>query len=274
MLALFHYTFLWHGLLAGVLLAIIAPLIGIFLVLRRYALIADTLAHVSLAGVAIGLFLKLPPLLTAMGAGVISALAMERLRVSQKTSGETALALFLSGGLALFVVLTSLARGFNSSVLSYLFGSLLTVTTSDLYTITLLGLVVLAVVGFFYKELVAVTFDEETARVNGLPVDTLNIIFMILTALTVALAIPIVGVLLISALLVIPVVTALQLKKNFKQTLVAAELFSLGAVISGLIISFYANLAAGGTIVLVSLGFFLLVLLSQYCCRCCVKNQT
>ncbi len=259
-MAFFHYTFLWHGLVAGLLLAIIAPLIGIFLVLRRYALIADTLAHVSLAGVAAGILLKVPPLLTAMGAGIISALAMERLRISKKTSGETALALFLSGGLALFVVLVSLAKGFNSNILSFLFGSLLTVTTGDLYTISVLGVMVLLLVGVFFKELVAISFDEETARVNGMPVDKLNTIFIILTAVTVALAIPIVGVLLISALLVIPVVTALQLKKNFRATLLYAEVFSVLSVMGGLIISFYGDVAPGGTIVLLALAIFFAVL--------------
>ncbi len=263
MLALLHYTFLWHGLLAGIILAVIAPLIGIFLVLRRYALIADTLAHVSLAGVAVGLLLKIPPLLTAVAAGIISAVSMERLRVSKRASGESALALFLSGGLALFVVLASAAGGFNARVLTYLFGSLLTVTTNDLITISLLGLFVLLLVSLFFKELVTISFEEETARVNGLPVAALNTIFIILTALTVALAIPIVGVLLISALLIIPVVTALQLKLNFHKTLFAAELFSLAAVVGGLMISFYLDLAPGGTIVLLSLALFLLVLLVQ-----------
>lgn len=256
----FQYGFVVRGLEAGVIVALIAPLIGIFLVLRRYSLIADTLAHVSLAGVAIGALLGINPIITALGATLLSSLGIERLRTSRRVYGETALALFLSGSLALAVVLLSLAHGLNANLLNYLFGSIVTVTTSDIYIIAALAIVVAIVLAAFYKELVYITFDEEAAQVSGIPTRLINTILILLAALTVSLAIPIVGILLIAALIVIPVVTALQLKKSFSRTIISAEIISLVSVISGIIASFYLNLSTGGTIVLIMLGIFGVVL--------------
>lgn len=258
-----QYGFMVRGLEAGIIVAIIAPLIGIFLVLRRYSLIADTLAHVSLAGVAIGLFLGINPVLTALGAAVIASLGIERLRVSKKVYGDSALALFLSGSLALAIVILSLGHGFNASLFNYLFGSIVTVTTNDVYIIFTLALVVILVLAVFYKQLVYVTFDEEAAKVSGISTRLVNTVLIILAALTVALAIPIIGVLLIAALIVIPVVTALQLKKSFIRTIIYAEIFSVISVISGIFLSFYLNLSTGGTIVLLMLLIFLTVFISR-----------
>lgn len=240
--------------------ALIAPLIGMFLVLRRYSLIADTLAHVSLAGIGLGLLLKLNPFLTAIAATVVSSLAIERLRISKKVYGESALAIFLSGSVALAVVLIGFARGMNVNLFSYLFGSILTVKQSDVFIIAFLGLGVLAAIVAFYKELVYTTFDEESAQVSGIPTKKLNVLLILLSSLTIALAIPIVGVLLISALLVMPVVTALQFGQSFKKTLFIAEAISLCSVVSGIFVSFYFNLAPGGAIVLITIAFFILAL--------------
>lgn len=260
---IFAYDFIIRGFEAGILIALIAPLIGIFLVLRRYSLIADSLSHVSLAGVAIGLLLQVPPLLTAIASSSIAAIAIERLRMGKKIYGESALSIFLSGSLALAVVLISLAHGFNVDLFSYLFGSIVTVRAFDVTVIALLGAVIGILILIFYKELTYVSFDEEAAKVSGLPTRAINILFMLFAAITVALAIPIVGVLLISALVVIPVITALQLKKSFKKTLLWAEVFSLISVISGLLLSFYLDLSPGGTIVLVALLIFTIVLLTR-----------
>ncbi len=258
MFDLFQYSFVVRGLEAGLIIAVIAPFIGIFLVLRRYSLIADTLAHVSLAGVAIGLLLKINPIITAIISSVGSSFFIERLRVSKKVYGESALALFLSGSLALAIVLISLAHGFSVDLFSYLFGSIVTVKQADVYIIAVMGVIVIGVLMLFYKELVYITFDEESAQVSGLPTRFLNALLIILSALTVSLAIPIVGILLISALIVIPVLTALQLKKSFKQTILYAELISVFSVVSGIFVSFYFNLATGGTIVLITILFFIL----------------
>ncbi len=257
MLDLFHYGFIVRGFEAGIIIALIAPLIGIFLVLRRYSLIADTLSHVSLAGVAIGLLLSINPLITAILAAVISSTVIERLRISKRVYGESALAIFLSGSLALAIVLIGLAHGFNVDLFNYLFGSIVTVKESDVALIAILGTIVLLAIVLFYKELVFVTFDEEAAQVSGIKTRFINLMLIFLAALTVALAIPIVGVLLISALIVVPVVTALQFKKGFLQTIILAECLSVFSVISGIILSFYLNLSPGGTIVLLALSLFI-----------------
>ncbi|MBI1730433.1 metal ABC transporter permease [Candidatus Acetothermia bacterium] len=253
---LFQYGFILRGLAAGIIIAIIAPLIGIFLVLRRYSLIADTLAHVSLAGVALGVLLGLNPIFTAIGITVLSSLGIERLRETKRVYGESALALFLSGSLALATVLLSLGHGFNTNLLNYLFGSIVTVTENDVYTIAVLAIIVLAVLVAFYKELVYISFDAEAAQVSGIPVRRINTILIVLAALTVSLSIPIIGILLIAALIVIPCVTALQLRLNFTKTILYAEIISLTSVVAGIIASFYLNLSTGGTIVLIMLAIF------------------
>lgn len=261
MFDLFQYGFIVRGLEVGILIGAIAPLIGIFLVLRRYSLIADTLSHVSLAGVAVGLLLQINPLITAIGAAVISSVAIERLRLSKRVYGESALSIFLSGSLALAIVLISLAHGFSVDLFNYLFGSIVTVKQSDVYIILGIGVLVLLAIFTFYKELTYITFDEEAAKVGGIPTRFINTLLIILAALTVSLAIPIVGILLISALIVIPVVTALQFRKSFFQTILYAEVVSLFSVVAGILSSFYLNIPAGGAIVLITLLLFVCSLL-------------
>lgn len=257
MLEIFQYGFVVRGIEAGIIVALTAPLIGMFLVLRRYSLIADTLSHVSLAGVAIGLLAGINPILTAILAAMISSVVIERLRSTRRVYGESALAIFLSGSLAIAVVLLGLAHGFNVDLFSYLFGSIVTVKASDVWIILVLGALVMMTVLLFYKELVFISFDEEAAKVSGIPARFINTILIVLSALTVALAIPIVGVLLISALVVIPVVSALQLRRSFSQTLFLAEGFSVFSVIAGIFLSFYLNLSTGGVIVILALMIFL-----------------
>ena len=258
-----QYGFILRGFTAGIIVALIAPLIGVFLVLRRYSLIADTLAHVSLAGIALGLLLGVNPVVMALIVAVVASLGIERLRVTQKIYGESALALFLSGSLALAIVILSLAKGLNANLFNYLFGSIVTVTLGDIYLIAILAVAVFVILYLFYKELVYITFDEESARVGGLPTRLINSILIILVALTVSISIPIVGVLLIAALIVIPTVAALQLRKSFTKTIIYAEAISLLSVILGILASLYFNLSAGGTIVLVSLLIFVIIFFKQ-----------
>lgn len=259
-LQIFHYSFIIRGFEAGLIVAVIAPLIGIFLVLRRYSLIADTLAHVSFAGIAIGLLIGVNPVFTALGATTIASLGIERLRTTGRIYGESALALFLSGSLALATILISLGRGFNTDIFKYLFGSILTVTQTDVYVIAVLALIVAIVLALFYKELLYITFDEESAKVSGLPTKTINTILILLAALTISLSIPVVGVLLIAALIVIPVITALQFRRSFKRTIVYAEAVSIFSVLSGIITSFYLDLSTGGTVIMIMLGIFSVVM--------------
>lgn len=261
MLEIFQYDFMIRAFIAGGIIAVIAPLIGCFLVVRRYSLMADTLAHVSLVGVAIGLLTNGNPVATATVTSVVAAFGIEKLRISKKIFGESILALFLSGSLAIASVLISLAKGFNSNLLSYLFGSITTISPDDLYFIAALALIILMIFFLIYKELFLVSFDEELAQVNGVNPKFFNTILVIMAAVTVSIAMNIIGILLVGALMVIPVITAMQLGRSFKQTIVLAVVFSLSSVISGLFISYYFNLASGGSIVLVALSLFVLSLL-------------
>lgn len=251
-----QYGFMQRALLAGVMIGVIAPAIGVFLVLRRLSLIADTLAHVSLAGVALGLLAGWHPLLGAVLVAVAGAVGIERLRGRGRLFGEAALALFLSGGLALAVVLIGLAGGFSVDLFTYLFGAITAVQPRDLWVILLLGVLVLAAVSVFYKELFAITFDEESARVQGVPVETLNLLMTVLVAVTVVVAMRVVGVLLTGALVVIPALTALRVARSFRSTLTLAIAVSVASVLVGMTAAFYLDLAAGGAIVLTAIGAF------------------
>jgi zinc transport system permease protein len=260
---IFQYDFMLRGLTGGVIVAFIAPIIGIFLVLKRYSLIADTLAHVSLLGVAVGLLLGFNPFLTAVGSSLLASWGVEKLRTGKRVYGETALALFLSGSLALAAVILSLYHNLNFNLFSYLFGSIVTVSFADIIMISILALVILATVSFYFKDLIYVSFDEDLAQVSGVRVKFINMLLIMTASLAIALAIPIVGALLISALVVIPVVTALQLRKSFLQTIFYAEFFSIFSVISGIFLAYYLNLSTGGTIVLVTLGSFIFVWIAK-----------
>ncbi|MDQ7839658.1 MAG: metal ABC transporter permease [bacterium] len=249
-----QHSFMQRALLAGVIVAVVCPLIGVFLVLRRLSLIADTLSHVALAGIAIGLFAGVPPILSALVVAIAGGVGVEALRARGRMFGEAALSVFLSGGLAVAIVLIGLARGFTVDLFGYLFGSITTVTPLDVWVIAALGGLTAATVLGFYKELFAITFDEEAARTSGLPVRALNLLFTVLTALVVVLAMRIVGILLVGALLVLPTLAAMQVASSFRGTLTAAITFAVAAVVLGLVAAFYLDVAAGGAIVLVALA--------------------
>lgn len=254
-LEFFQYDFTIRALLTGLMIAVIAPSIGLFLVARRYAYIADTLAHVSLAGVAIGYVVGLYPVLTAMVASIAVGLTLERMRRTGRIAGESGLVLFISGSLALAAVLLSASSGFNVNLMSVLFGSITTVSTGDVVTVALLGVVALTIIFVFYHQFFAIVFDEDLARSSGVAVDRFGDILIVLTAMTVALSMRIVGILLVGALMVIPVVTALQWRQGFLRTMVISVVVSVLSVVIGLWISFVVGLSSGGTIVLVTLGF-------------------
>lgn len=253
---IFQYGFMIRAFMAGTVIGIIAPMIGTFLVTRRYALMADSLSHLALMGIAIGLLTGVYPIYMSLVVTVISAIVIEYLRTRRKISGEIALAMFLYGGLAVAIVLISFARGFNVDLLSYLFGSITTVRLTDLWVISTLGLVVSLAIYFFYEEFLYISFNEEAAHVSGIPTSLLNTILVILTAITVSLSMRIVGLLLIGALMVIPVISAMQIARSFVQTILYSALFGLASVLIGLYASYYLNLAAGGTIVITSLLLF------------------
>jgi zinc transport system permease protein len=248
-----QYGFMQRALVAGVITALICPAIGVFLVPRRLSLIADTLAHVALAGVALGLLVNVAPMLGALVVTVAGAVGIEHLRARGGLQGDAALAVFLSGGFALAVVLIGLARGFNADLFAILFGSIVTVSATDVVLVVTLGLVVAAALALFYRPLLAITLNEDLARTSGVPVGALNLVLTVLTALTTVVTMRIVGVLLVGAMIVIPTLTGFALGRSFRQALGFATAAGLVAVVSGLFLAYTSGLAAGGAIVLTAL---------------------
>ena len=258
LLSAFQYGFMIRALIAGCVVGVIAPLIGMFLVTRKYAFMADTLGHVSLAGIAIGALLGTSPVLAAVVCSVLAALCVERLRATGRVMGDAGLSLFLSGGLAVASVLISLGGISGIGLQSLLFGSIATVTPLDVWVILALGLAVTIVVVLLYRPFFSVSYDEELASASGLPVEKLNAVLVVLAAIVVSVGLRIVGTLLISALIVIPVLSAMQLKRGFLRTLIIACCLSVFSVCVGLLLSFHAGIASGGSIVIVNVGLFLL----------------
>lgn len=254
----FAYGFLTRALIAGVLLAIVAPVLGTFLTVRRYSLIADTLSHASLAGVALGVLFGVNPVFTAILVAIAVAIGIERLRLTGRLSGESVLALFLSGSLAFAVVALSAVHAFNGGVLSYLFGSITTVSVSDLWMIGGLVVGTLGIIAWRYSQFFLLSFDEDVAKASGKPVVFDSMLLAVLTAAMVAVSMRVVGVLLIGALMVIPVLAAMQFGKGFKATIGIAVGVSVLSVLSGLVISYRFDLATGGTIVLCAIVAFAL----------------
>jgi zinc transport system permease protein len=260
MFQIFAYDFMLRAFAAGVMIGIIAPLIGIFLVVRRYSLLADTLAHVSFVGVAAAVLFGVNPVVGALVVSGMTAIGIEKLRETRKLFGESILALFLSGSLATAIVLLALAHGLNVNIFTYLFGSITTVTQNDVYLIGGFGFIVVALTLFLFKKFFLISYDEDLAKASGVPVGILNIVLLLLAAVTVSLSMRVVGTLLVGALMVIPVLTAVQFGKSFVKTTILAVVFSFIAVILGLFASFYLNIPSGGAIVVISLLWFVVSL--------------
>ena len=255
------YDFMVRAFLAGIIIAILAAISGSFIVLRRYSMITETLAHSALVGVAVGVIAGASPLWMAVIAALISAWTIEYLRSSFDLYSDSVLAIILSGSLALAVIIVSLAGAFNSSLFSYLFGSILSVTQEDLVTMSVFGVIALTLLAAFYRELYFIAYDEEVARTSGIKVDMLNFLLVSIVAIIIALSIRIVGTLLIGAMMVIPTVAALQFKQGFAKTILLALIFSLLAVVVGMSSSYVFSLPSGATIVLTLLFVFIFSLI-------------
>lgn len=253
---LFAYEFFQRAFLAGVCSALLCSALGVFIVLKRASLIGEGIAHLSFGGIAIGLVLAVYPLYTALILALLGTLIIALLNRSKIVYSETAIGLMFSAGLAIGAVLASIGGGFSIDLYSYLFGSLLTVTAQDLQLIILLTMIALIFLGIFYKELVLMTFDERSARLSGVPVVAFEVAFNVLVALAVVASIKIVGALLVSALLIIPAASAMQFSRSFKGTMLSALVLGLLTVMTGMLVSFYFDLATGGAIVLVGLLVF------------------
>jgi len=255
-----HYAFMRRALVAAVLIGLAAPSVGIFLVQRRLALIGDGLGHVALAGVAVGVLTSTAPVFTALIAAVAGAVAIELIRVRGRTSGDVALAVLFYGGIAGGVVIISQAPGGTPANLNaYLFGAITTTTVGDLAVFAVLTAVVLLVTHGLGRYLFAVSNDEEYALASGLPVLWLNLALAIVTAVTVVVAMRVVGLLLISALMIIPVATAQLVTRSFRATVLVATVIGIVVSLAGVGTSFYADTPSGGTIVLFAIGLFVVV---------------
>jgi len=237
---------------AGAIVGVLAPAVGFFLVQRRQSLIGDGIGHVAFAGVAAGILLDLPPVLTALVAAVAGGVAIELLRSRGGTAGDQALALVFYTGIALGVVLVSAAGALDVDLFQYLFGSILTITGTDLAVVAVLGAVGLATVGLLYRALAGVSIDEEGARVAGVPIGALNVTLAALAAVTVALSMRVVGILLVAALMVLPVSAAGRVARSMRSTLLLSMAVGLGSALVGLTVAYYADAPPGGTIVLVA----------------------
>lgn len=256
MLDIFHYQFMQNALIAGLIIAIIASIVGSFVVLRRYAMISDTLAHVALVGVAIGILVGANPLWMAVIIAVVISWLIEYLRYVKKLYSDSIMAIFMSGSLAIAVIIISLAGAFNNTLISYLFGNILTVSSEDIVIITVFSLLSLLIIIRFYHQLLFVAYDEEVAKVSGINVPLLNFLLMTVVALVVALSIRVVGSLLIGALMIIPVMAAMQFKQSFLKTMFISIVISTLSVFFGLIASYELELPSGAAIVVMTLIFF------------------
>lgn len=253
----FEANYMQLALIAGLVVGMCAPLIGTFLVQKRMSLMGDGVGHVAFAGVSVGMLTGVWPIWTALIAAVIGAVLVEQLRMRTKASGDFALAVLIYSGVAGGAVMAGLAGSLNAGAVSYLFGSILTVTHGDMFAIAAIGVVVMGVVGLLYRVMFAVAVDEETARVAGIPVGVLNLILSVLTALMVVAAMRVVGVLLVAALMILPVGTSQVLAGSFRRSLLVASLVGASSVVVGLIVARLWGLAPGGTIVLVCVGIYL-----------------
>lgn len=263
-MALLSLEFMRRAFLAALFIAGIAPMLGVFLVLRRQSLMADTLSHVSLAGVALGFVLNINPNLTTMMIVVLAAIILEYLRTIYRTYSEISIAILMAGGLALAVVLMNLNGGNSSlSVQSYLFGSIVTITTEQLYFLGILFGIIVLLFFFFRRPMYVLTFDEDTAEVDGLPVRLMSMCFNILTGIAIAVMIPIAGALLISAIMVLPAAISMRLGKSFTAVIAMSVVVGLVGMTSGLVGSFYLSTPPGAMITLVFIAIFLLVQLTR-----------
>jgi len=261
---LLSYGFVQRAFLAGFLVSLTCAILGVFLVLRRDAMIGHGLAHVTFGGVALGLLLFVTPILVALGVAVVSALGIIKLKERAGLYGDTAIGIVSSLGMALGIILVSLAGSFNVDLFGYLFGNVLAINPEEVWLAFILALAVLITVALFYQEFVFLTFDPESAKVSGVQVRRLDALMAVLTAVTVVLGMKVVGILLVSALLVIPAAAALQVARSFKEALCLSAVLAGISAICGLLSAFYMDWPVSGMIVAVSGILFLILFLVRY----------
>jgi len=252
-LEILSYGFMQRAIISGIAIALLCSVVGLFLVLRRYSLFGDAIAHSSFGGIAAGLLIGIYPLWTAYAVSLLSALIITRIRQKFDISGEAAVAVLLSSGIAVGLILISLSGGFTVDIFSFLFGSILLVSVED--TILILGLTgaILIVILLLFRQLIYSTFNEEQAKVSGIPVEKINYLIVFIAGITVVTSIQLVGILLISALFVIPNVSAIMYGRSFKQTALLSSSFAVSSVVIGILLSYVLDITPAGTIVLISI---------------------
>ena len=253
-LEILTYSFMHRALISGVAIAILCSVVGLFLVLRRYSLFGDAIAHSSFGGIALGLLAGVYPLWTAYGVSIISALIITKIKNKYNISGDASIAVLLSSGIAVGLVIIGLSGGFTIDIFSFLFGSILLVSVDDTILILALTGIILIVILLLYRQILYSTFNEEQAKVSGIPVEKINYLIVFMAGITVVTSIQLVGVLLISALFVIPNVTAIMYGKGFKQTAIISISFSIFSVVVGILVSYIFDITPAGTIVLLAIG--------------------
>ena len=248
------YGFMQKALIAGIAVGLICSFMGTFLVLRRYSLFGDGIAHVAFGGISVGLFLGVFPLWTAFIISIFGGIGLQKLRQSTKISGDAAVAVVLVSGLAVGVILVSSSGGFSVDLFSFLFGSILLISNEDTIMILAISSGIIATLLVLQKQFLHLTFNEEQAKLVGLRTTLLNYAFVILASITVVTSMRLVGILLISALIVVPNITAMMFGKGFKKTVCISMGISVISVIGGILLSYFLNLAPSGTIVVIAVG--------------------
>ncbi len=259
---IFSYDFMQRAFFAAILIALAAPCIGLPIVLKRFSAIGDASSHSALGGIAFGLLIGINPIIGAVLFSVVSVLSVEALRKRFGTYSDIATVIVMSAGIGLTAVLSGFIKNGSSNINSFMFGSIVAISDFELWLTVVLCIVVVAVTSMLYKEIHALTFDEEAAVLCGIPVKAINFTLMLLTAITVSVASRIVGALMISSLLVIPTATAMLISKSYKHTLVLSVIFAEIFTVSGLFASFYLDLRPGGTIVII--GTMVLVITALF----------
>lgn len=259
LMELLGYQFFQNAILGGLTAGLACTWIGLFLVLRKEAMIVDGVAHMAFGGVALGLLMGIDPLITALGISTISVFGISQMKRKGLAESESAIALMLAVGFSTGLIIVSITGGFSVDIFSYLFGSILAISRSDLLMILTLGVAIVAFLTLFHKELLAVTFDERGARMMGIPVGALSALFNLIVAITITLSIKIIGIILVVALIVIPALTALQLRASFAKTVASTILIGLVSVVAGIIISTFYNVATSGVIVFTMVMIYLVV---------------
>ncbi len=254
---LLEFQFFQHALLGGTITALACAWVGLFLILRKEAMIGDGIAHTAFGGIALGMFLGVNPILTSLLISVLAILGISYMRRKGLAQSDSAIAVMLAVGFSAGLIIISLAGGFNVELFSFLFGSILTIDQSDLIIVSILGILTIFILGIFYKELLSITFDEEDARLMGIPVRMLSLAFNLLVAITIVLSIKVVGIILVVALLVLPGLSALQMNLSFKGTTLAAIAFGILSMTIGILLSALYNVATSGVIVFTAAGIFI-----------------